>query len=254
VAAPVGLIVRSGSCHDREPGSKAGDWRSGFTMPASARSSRAMPRFRSQPCGRRSARLIRAATIPGPQGRMMPPASSRSTRVGTARGQAGVADQCDGRWECSGAVRPGAAGQAGEDELANGGRLPAAIGGDRGEVERPGDRLDAHRAPLGRHAIAPSATQPLGSVLVSFTPVRSCPPADVNRLPAQVRYTRGRWWMARRSPRKRVRGQPLRGFKSHLHRQLFLSGAAACPGELKLVSRTFAQVITWQCGDMAESG
>jgi len=111
------------------------------------------------------------------------------------------------------------AGPADEHELARAGRPPATIGRNRGQIQRPRDRLDAHRVPLGRHAISPSAAQPLGSVLVSFTPVRSCSPANANRLAAQARYARGRWWMARRSPRKRVRGQPLRGFKSHLHRR-----------------------------------
>jgi len=94
----------------------------------------------------------------------------------------------------------------------------AAIRRNQGQIQRPGDRLDARRAPPGRHAISPSAVQPLGSVLVSFTPVRSCSPAHANQLSAQVRYTRDRWRMGLRSPRKRVRGQPLRGFKSHLHR------------------------------------
>ena len=41
---------------------------------ASSRSSRTRPRLRSQPCGRRSAGLIRAATMPGSHGAMMPPA------------------------------------------------------------------------------------------------------------------------------------------------------------------------------------
>ena len=37
-----------------------------------------------------------------------------------------------------------ATGQAGEHEFAHAGRLAAAIGRDRGEVERPGDHLNIH--------------------------------------------------------------------------------------------------------------
>ena len=71
------------------------------------------------------------------------------------------------------------------------------------------------QAPPGARRAAATS---LGSVLVSFIPVQSRSPADADRLPAQVRDARGRWWTVARSPRKRVRGQPLRGFKSHLHR------------------------------------
>jgi hypothetical protein len=52
-------------------------------------------------------------------------------------------------------------GHADENELARAGRLPATIGRNRGQIQRPRDRLDAHRAPLERHAISPSAAQPL---------------------------------------------------------------------------------------------
>jgi hypothetical protein len=109
-------------------------------------------------------------------------------------------------------------------ELVRGGRLPAAIGRNRRQIQRPRDRLDAHRAPPAGCGAPPPVRQPAGSVSVSFTPVRSCSPANANRLPAQVRYTRGQWRMAQRSPRKRVRGQPLRGFKSHLHRRAGADG------------------------------
>ena len=65
--------------------------------------------------------------------------------------------------------------------------------------------------------------------------------ADANRRPAQVRYAHGRWWTALRSPRKRVRGQPLRGFKSHLHRRwpartpVLTAGRRARRGPLGLI-------------------
>jgi hypothetical protein len=49
-----------------------GHWRSRTATAAASRSCRARLRFRSQPCGRRSARLIRAATMPGSHGEMMP--------------------------------------------------------------------------------------------------------------------------------------------------------------------------------------
>ena len=58
-----------------------------------------------------------------------------------------------------------------------------------------------------------------------------------------------------RTPRKRVRGQPLRGFKSHLHRRAGPSVRSACSaGELNVTSRTFAQVIMRQCAGMACAG
>ena len=178
-----------------------------------------MPRFRSQPCGRRQSRLIRAATMPRSKGRDdargFQPVQASAYRP---LRQAGVADQGGHRRECAGAVaRRGWLGH--EHDLARARRLAAAIGGDRGEVERQRDRLDAHRAPLGGCA-APATRAPAGGLSFGLThPVRSCSPADANRLPAQVWYARDRWWMAQRSPRKRVRGQPLRGFKSHLHRR-----------------------------------
>jgi len=46
--------------------------------------------FKSQPCGRRSARLIRAATISGSHGEMMPSAPSRSGQVRTVRSDSPV--------------------------------------------------------------------------------------------------------------------------------------------------------------------
>jgi hypothetical protein len=52
---------------------------------SSARSSRTRLRSRSQPFGRRSGRLIRAATMAGSHGRMIPAASSRSRHVRTVR-------------------------------------------------------------------------------------------------------------------------------------------------------------------------
>ena len=46
--------------------------------------------FKSQPCGRRSARLIRAATMPGSHGVMMPTAASRFRQVRTVRSDSPV--------------------------------------------------------------------------------------------------------------------------------------------------------------------
>jgi hypothetical protein len=60
--------------------------------------------------------------------------------------QPGIADQYGHRRERAGTVRPGVVGQAHEHERARARRLPAAIGRDRGQVQRPGDRLDAHGA------------------------------------------------------------------------------------------------------------
>jgi hypothetical protein len=45
-------------------------------------------------------------------------------------------------------------GQADEHELARAGRLPAPVGRDRSQVQRPRDRLDAYGAPLLRRAAA----------------------------------------------------------------------------------------------------
>ena len=174
-------------------------------MAASSRSSRTRLRFKFQPCGRRSARLIRAATMPGSHGETMPAASSRSRQVRTVRSDSPVyrtSVATDGNAPVP--SRPGMVGQADEHELARAGRLAATIGGDRGQIQRPRDRLDAHRAPPGGCAAPSAVLQPVGSVSVSFTPVRSCSRANVNHRSAQVRYTRGRWWMAQRSPRKRV--------------------------------------------------
>jgi hypothetical protein len=46
-----------------------------------------------------------------------------------------------------------------------------------GQIERPGDRLDAHRVPPGQRPVRPTEAPGLGSVCVSFTPVRHRSPA-----------------------------------------------------------------------------
>ena len=109
--------------------------------------------------------------------------------------QAGVADQRGHRRERPGAVRAGVVGQADEHGLARAGWLAAAVGRDRGQVQRPGDRLDAHRAPPGRREAPPPAAQPVVSLFVSFIPVRSRSPANADLRAAQVGYTPDRWWM-----------------------------------------------------------
>jgi len=86
-------------------------------------------------------------------------------------------------------------------------------------LPRPVTTVPAAIKPVYRRGRHGSSKPRLGSVLVSFTPVRSRSPANANRLDIEVRYTRGRRWMSLRSPRKRVKGQPFRGFKSHLHRR-----------------------------------
>jgi hypothetical protein len=90
--------------------------------------------------------------------------------------QPGVADQRGHRRERAGAVRPGVADQADKDELARAGRLPASVGRDRSQVQRPGDRLDARGAPLLTRATAQGAWPPV-SVSVSFASVRRRSPA-----------------------------------------------------------------------------
>lgn len=75
--------------------------------------------------------------------------------------------------------------------------------------------LTAYR--LDRAAAQPPA-RPVGSVSVSFAPVQGRLPANAVRLSALVAYAPGQWWMPLRGTRKRVKGQPLRGLKSHLHR------------------------------------
>src|SRR5215472_9126304 len=58
----------------------------------------------------------------------------------------------------------------------------------------------------------------LVSVLVSFTPVRHCPPQSTGWLDEHVAEGVKPWRTVLRTPRKRVMGQLIRGFKSHLHR------------------------------------
>jgi hypothetical protein len=82
-------------------------------------------------------------------------------------------------------------------------KLPAAAGGGR-----PAD--------IGTRAEG-TASRTV-SVSVSFTPVRGRSPVTAGRLPGLVRDAGGRWRTAVHSPRKRVKAQVFRGFKSHLHR------------------------------------
>jgi hypothetical protein len=84
---------------------------------------------------------------------------------------------------------------------------------------RPGRLAQAAEAVPGNRR-APSLASPVSvSVSVSFTPGRGRSPATADRTSAQVTYAPGQRRMTLRIPRKRVRGQPLRGFKSHLHRR-----------------------------------
>ena len=107
----------------------------------------------------------------------MPLASSRSRPVRTVLSDSPVyrtsvaTDQ-----NAPGPSGPGVVAQADEYELSRGGRLPAPTDQDRGQVQRPGDRHDAHRAPLPTRAAPRRAARPSISVSVSFTPVRDRSP------------------------------------------------------------------------------
>ena len=67
------------------------------------------------------------------------------------------------------------------------------------------------------YLIFPGRTEPdayertLPEVFPGLGPPQSGQPANVECLSSQVRYTRDRWWMALRGPRKRVKGQSFRG-------------------------------------------
>ena len=122
------------------------------------------------------------------------------------------------RRERAAPVRTRVPGQADEHELARAGRPPARIGGT-GPDSAP--RRSPRRSPgtTGK-ARDPPARGPASGLSFGLIHPRPEPFTGERGLPyAQVRYTRGRRWMTLRSPRKRVRGQPLRGFKSHLHRR-----------------------------------
>jgi hypothetical protein len=54
---------------------------------------------------------------------------------------------------------------------------------------------------------------PFGGSLIH--PRRAAFTISPGKLRAQLRDGRGPWWTARRSPRKRVMGQLIRGFESH---------------------------------------
>jgi hypothetical protein len=87
------------------------------------------------------------------------------------------------------AVGPGVVGQADEHEPARAGRLPASVGRDRGQVQCPGDRLDAHGAPILRHT-TPQGAPGLLSQFLSHSPLT----ATVHRRPpGRVRAGHGRW-------------------------------------------------------------
>ena len=109
------------------------------------------------------------------QARSFQPAKARPH--GTLR-QTGVAHQRPHRRERAATIRTRVVGQANEHELARAGRLAAAIGRDRGQVERPGDRLHTHRAPAASRSVRQPWAPGLGSVLGPFIPVRGrSPPA-----------------------------------------------------------------------------
>src|SRR5262249_38969828 len=78
------------------------------------------------------------------------PASSRSRHVRTVRSDSPVyrtSVATDGNAAVSSG--PAWVARPASTKLARGGRLPAAVGRDRGQVEPPRDRLDAHRTPPG---------------------------------------------------------------------------------------------------------
>ena len=78
-------------------------------------------------------------------------------------------------------------------ELARAGRLSTTIRCDRGQIERLGDRLDAHHAPPGQRPAWPTEAPGLGSVCVSLSSVRRRSRATAGRLSGLVRDAGGRW-------------------------------------------------------------
>jgi hypothetical protein len=92
-------------------------------------------------------------------------------------------------------------GQADEHELACTGG-PPAVSPYRRQVQRPGDRLDAHRAPSDDEPVRWSSVPALVSVRVSFTHIHRCS-RGAGLASAQVRYRCGRRETPERSPRER---------------------------------------------------
>jgi hypothetical protein len=86
----------------------------------------------------------------------------------------------------AGAIRPRVVRQADQHELARARRLAAAIGWDRSKVQRPRDRLDAHRAPSPGNRPRQAREVVLVSNVVSFTPVRNRSPTAAHGASAQV--------------------------------------------------------------------
>ena len=142
---PDGQVVRTGSCRDREPGGKSRELvfqrgEVGLGQVAADQAQVQIPALRAA-VGALDPRGddVRVAGMDDALGCQPVQASTHG-----ALGQAGVADQGGCRGERAGAVRPGVVGQADEHELARAGRLAAAVRRDRGQVERPRDRLDSH--------------------------------------------------------------------------------------------------------------
>jgi len=173
---------------------RPGNWCSSAARSASVRSSRIRLRSRSQPFGRRPARLIRAATISGSHGRA-DPRRVQPVQAGPHRplGQGGVPDERGHRRERARAVRPGMdwPGRAARTCT----RWTAARPGRPG----PGPGSAPRRSPRRARYVAPQTRCPVGgrpapvSVSVSFAPVRRRSPAAAPVMSGQVTDGGGHW-------------------------------------------------------------
>jgi hypothetical protein len=109
--------------------------------------------------------------------------------------------------------------------------------GRRGPGLGSGPRRSPRRSPGIVPEVPGAASGPARWLSLCLTLVRSRSLANADRLSTQVRYARDRWWTWLRSPRKRVKGQPFRGFKSHstatdLQRHRSWQSAGGRPGIL----------------------
>jgi hypothetical protein len=227
---------------------------SSFTMPVSARSSRDHakvqvpalwpPAGALDPC-RDDARVAQRDDALGLQ-----PVQARADRAPGAARCSGPAWPPAGRGRV---VRPGVAGQAGEHELARAGRPPAAIGRNRARSSALGS---PRRSPgTARKMRGPVTRAPAGGLSFGlihprpeqFTGDReppSCPGPVHSRPVADGPAQSSKACEGATPPWVQIPPPPL-PVRRHIPR---------ARRELNAMSRTFALVITWQCGDMAYSG